>query len=203
VTSEIIIAVAFAVAMLTGAGFAIWTKFLKPIRKWEPSTAFVLGAQTSPQREEPFYSWWATNNNGMGGHIALALTLKVQRTIDVVCIKMTGWTYKSDTPGTDFEPVSIEQEQGDCEDFARVLAMRLIEEGIPAGCMTLGLGCHPRFGWHCILLLNTDQGGYMAEVGNPWFRPWHTNGFVAGGGGPVTGLMAPKQDGYYYDVSAA
>lgn len=194
-----------AALAMAGAGWAVYRKFFAPIREWDASTPyrFTTKSYDAPSPEEPFYSWWNGNNAGMGREASFDLTDALKRKIDLLSLDMQTWVYKRDQPDVDFEPVTIDQMAGDCEDFARVFALRLIDMGIPAGALTLGLGFHPRIGWHCILLMLTDQGGYMAEVGNALFRPWNTNGFLAGQGGPVHGLMAPKVDGFYYDIEAA
>lgn len=188
---------------LLGGGITVWIKFFKAIREWPASTKFVFGKKTMDTPEEPFFSWWQFNSAGMGGGNHVVLDVATKRKIDVVCQDMLAWVYQKDPAGVDFEAVTADRMSGDCEDFARVLALRLIEVGIPAGALTLGMGFHPRAGWHVICLLRTDQGDYMAENGAPFFRPWNEHGFAAGMGGPVTGLMSPQADGYYYDVSAA
>lgn len=188
------------VGFLIGGTYTVYKKFFAQVREWPETTPMNFGAQAYPVREEPFYSWWRDNADGMGQGTPVELSPTMKRKIDVVCQDMQVWTYLNDKPTVDFEPVFIDQQSGDCEDFARVMALRLIDAGVPAGSITFGLGYHPRAGWHCITLLNTSAGGYMAEVGNAMFRPWETNGFVKGNGCPNNGVMAPKPDGFFYDV---
>ena len=190
------------VALIAAVGIAVtvWVKFFKPIRSWPVSSKCKFGDKSLPEREEPFWSWWRENSQGMGMSDCVTLDGKTKRRIDVVCRDALDWKYRNDAAGIDFEPVTIDQMEGDCEDFARAMALRLMEIGIPPQAMTLGLGFHPRKGWHCILLIDTDQGTFMSEVGAPYFTPWTDNGFIRGNGGPVHGLIAPKSDGYYYDV---
>jgi predicted transglutaminase-like cysteine proteinase len=68
--------------------------------------------------------------------------------------------------------VDLGTRKGDCEDFARVLAMILRRKGIPAGCMTLAFGFLPSGEYHAVLWIDTDHGAYVADVNERFVRPW-------------------------------
>jgi hypothetical protein len=197
-TTAIIIGVLVA-AFLALCARVVWLKFFKPYREWPVSTPISFGTSainTTP--EEPFFSWWKAHRDKFGGHYPITLTGSLRRKIDHITVTM-GWEYFRDGTGVDWEPVTDDQTMGDCEDYARVLAAKLISTGIPGAAMTFVIGERLGAGWHCMLLLNTTDGGYFAEVGASFFLPWRDIKRLDSPGSPK-GWIVPGSDGLYYLV---
>ncbi len=190
-----------AVAFLALFARVIWLKFFKPYREWPASSPITFGdAAVNAVPEEPFFSWWKSFRDIYSGHIPFTLTDSLRRKIDHITVNM-GWAYRRDDTGVDWEPITSAQTVGDCEDYARVLALKLEAIGVPPGAMTFVMGERRGAGWHCLLLLNTSDGGYLAEVGSPFFLPWRDIPRLDSPGSPQ-GWLIPGSDGLYYMVQS-
>lgn len=188
-----------AAALLALAARVVWLKFFAPYRVWPPSTPITFGTSAiNATPEEPFFSWWAGNRDKFDGRNTFVLSDKLRRKIDHITANM-GWEYFRDGTGVDWEPVTDDQTMGDCEDYARVLASKLMAIGIPGHAMTFVIGERLGAGWHCMLLLNTTDGGYFAEVGATFFLPWRDIKRLDSPGSPQ-GWIVPGSDGLYYLV---
>ncbi len=190
-------------AALGAGGSAYYNKFIKQIRNWPEATSIALEpAPIHNVPEEPFYTWWKDNKGNFATGDVVTLDNSTKRLIDGITMSLTGWQYIADKGTTDWEPVSKEQRSGDCEDYARVLAMLLVDKGIPQGAMTFVTGLRGGYfpQWHALLSLNTDKGTYFAEVGKACFESWRSVPFLIEGGSPNNWLLA-GQDGLWYKIA--
>lgn len=182
---SIFICIIAVIALLLYLGFK-WKATYWPLQTWKDSIAVTLSEIINPEgQENPFYEWFKDNKMGMGGHGTIELDHITKNILDTITTKLKEeWQYVADikdpTTGRviDWEPVKKDQRKGDCEDFARVLAMLLIDEfnhrdqPFDPACMTYGMGALGGVALHATLIMNTTKGTYAADCYNRYFMPW-------------------------------
>jgi predicted transglutaminase-like cysteine proteinase len=179
-------------------GQKLWYRFF-PYSNWAPSVKVTDGANQGAIGT--WYDWYQASNKalGTGGRGELVLTTRLKATIDNLSKDLnTAWSYISDAPGVDWESIDNTRKQGDCEDFARVLAMKMIDAGIPASALSFAIGPVPMGYWHAVLWLDTDQGGYVFSVGKDYQETWQGCGYISADTWVRTGA-----EGWFYPFKPA
>lgn len=63
---------------------------------------------------------------------------------------------------------------GDCEDYALVKQIALIERGWPKGSLRLATAYSPKTGLHAVLIVSTIQGDFVLDNVENKIRHWST-----------------------------
>ena len=61
---------------------------------------------------------------------------------------------------------------GDCEDYVLTKRKKLIEQGISPIDLIPAIGTVASGEGHCVLMINTDRGGYVLDIGTSRILPW-------------------------------
>ena len=67
---------------------------------------------------------------------------------------------------------------GDCEDYALAKRAALIQAGVPARALSIGLVRTRRGQSHAVLLIDTDKGAMVLDNLSPWIRRWDRTSYI-------------------------